>query len=419
MAAYKQFTGAIHKVLCQRASRSKHGMTHALPTAVAPLDHARTGPMTEIMLVRAAGGGWEELRPQTTLADGGLIELFGEDVGPVLGTVAPVIVVACSPELVTGSPDAIALDTDGGVWIIQLALDGDGTRTLPELLACGGGMAGMSYDAFDAICDRAASDGLASYVEARSGSGFHRQSFEVAVAEALAHGRFRLVSVVREATPTLVQSIRFLNASGAMGVLVEATPFASDNITAIRARAIDVGTGGAVHAVSSASDVPVPAVAMSGAELGAAGFMAATGTLSGDDTSELMGRLRRVCAATFDDVFYEGEARDATMRAELQGPDGRVTMVTAGSDGSVIVSFESLAAIDTGWGVRSDLCQGMERLLGADLGDVRKISQLNLSIAEHLMDATLMDALTELLVVTVADLRSETPSRGSREVPAA
>jgi hypothetical protein len=147
--------------------------------------------------------------------------------------------------------------------------------------------------------------------------------------------------------------------------------------------------------------------------------MAATGTLSGDDTSELMGRLRRVCAATFDDVFYEGEARDATMRAELQGPDGRVTMVTAGSDGSVIVSFESLAAIDTGWGVRSDLCQGMERLLGADLGDVRKISQLNLSIAEHLMDATLMDALTELLVVTVADLRSETPSRGSREVPAA
>jgi hypothetical protein len=375
--------------------------------------------MTETMLVRAAGGGWEELRPQTTLADGGLIELFGEDVGPVLGTAAPVIVAACSPMLATGSPDAIALDPDGGVWIIQLALEGDGARTLPELLAFGGGMAGMSYDAFDAICDRAAGDGLASYIEARSGSGFHRQSFEVAVAEALSHGRFRLVSIVREAAPTLVQSIRFLNASGAMGVLVEATPFASDNITAIRARAIDVGTGGAMHAAASASGASGPVAAMAGAELGAAGFVAATGKMSGDDTSELMARLQKACSAAFDDVVYEGEAGDATMRAELQGPDGRVTMVTAGTDGSVIVSFESLAAIDTGWGVRSELCQGMERLLGADLGDVRKISQLNLSIAEHLMDATLMDALAELLTDTVAELRAETTSRGPREVAAA
>jgi hypothetical protein len=36
MAAYKQFTGAIHKVHRQRASRSEHGAFCALPTAIAP-----------------------------------------------------------------------------------------------------------------------------------------------------------------------------------------------------------------------------------------------------------------------------------------------------------------------------------------------------------------------------------------------
>ena len=69
--------------------------------------------------------------------------------------------------------------------------------------------------------------------------------------------------------------------------------------------------------------------------------------------------------------------------------------------------------------MRAELCQGMERLLGADLGDVRKISQLNLSIAEHLMDSTLMDALAELLTDTVAAMREAGSARGAREAAAA
>ncbi len=377
--------------------------------------------MTETMLVRAAGGGWEELRPQTTMPDGGLVEVFGEDIGPVLGTVAPVVVAACQPVLSTGRPDAICVDPDGGVWIVQLALDGGGELTLPHLLAFGGGLTGMAYDAFEALCDRTEGDALSAFIEARSGSGFHKQSFEVAIADALAHGRFRLVAIVREAAPTLVQSMRFLNATGAMGSLYEATSFASETVSAVRASAVDVGSPtGAATATGGDGDDATPRRAASAAkDLGAAGFIAATGKASGDETSSLMAQLQKSCIASFDDVTYDGESGDATMQALIESADGRVAMVVAGTDGSVVISFESLGALDDGWSVRTELCQGMERLLGADLGDVRKISQLNLSIGEHLMDATLMEALAELLTDTVTALRETSTTRGAREAAAA
>src|SRR3712207_8491306 len=67
------------------------------------------------------------------------------------------------------------------------------------------------------------------------------------------------------------------------------------------------------------------------------------------------------------------------------------TLFRSGTDGSVVLSFEALGELDASWETRDELCQGMERLLGTDLGDVRKISQLNLTIAEHLMDVTLVE----------------------------
>lgn len=368
--------------------------------------------MTETMLVRAAGGGWEELRPQTTMPAGGLVDVFGEDIGPVLGTPAPVLVAACTPVLSTGKPDAICVDPDGGIWIVQLALDGGGELTLPQLLAFGGGLAGMSYDDFSELCDRAEGASLADFVKAQSGgSGFHRESFEVAVTDALAHGRFRLVAFVCDADPTLVQSMRFLNASGAMGSLYEATSFASSSVSAVRAKAVDVG--GAAFGTA----VPVgaaPVAASRTPDLGGAGFIAATGKASGDGTSKLMAKLQESLLATYDAVNYAGEGDDARMEATLAADPEPVAMLVAGIDGSVVVSFEALAELDANWSVRAELCQGMERLLGADLGDVRKISQLNLSIEEHLMDATLMEALGDLLADTVEALRSGAGDARSR-----
>lgn len=375
--------------------------------------------MTETMLVRTAGGGWEELRPQTDVPEGGLIDLFGEDIGPVLGTQAPVIVAACSPVLSTGAPDAICLDPDGGIWIVQLALTGDGAMTLPQLLAFGGGLTATTYDAFEAMCDQTKGDSLTSFVEGRAGAGFHSQSFEVAVAESLANGRFRLVAIVREAAPTLVQSMRFLNASGAMGMLYEATSFASENVTAVRAKAIDIGStvarpGAHLAEAGSADAAPAARVAQ-----GAAAFVAATGKVSGNDTGTLMAQLQKSCSATFDEIEYHGDGKEMHLHALLDSPKGQVAMLVAGTDGSVVVSFESLGSLDPNWGVREELCQGMERLLGADLGDVRKISQLNLSIEEHLMDSTLMEALGELLTDTIGAMRTSDSARDAREAAAA
>ncbi|MCB0878616.1 MAG: hypothetical protein KDC46_06505 [Thermoleophilia bacterium] len=376
--------------------------------------------MTETMLVRAAGGGWEELRPQNTMPEGGVAEVFGEDVGPVLGAAAPVIVAACSPTLATGSPDAICVDPDGGIWIVQLDMEGDGALALPQLLAFGGALTSASYDAFEALCDRCQGDPLTSFVEARAGAGFHKQSFEVAIADALAHGRFRLVAIVREAAPALVQSMRFLNSSGASGMLFEATSFASETVSAVRAKVVDIGAGalGAAGSAVPAAD-GVSAKAASRPALGAAGFVAATGKASGDDTGTLMAQLQKSCSSTFDEVTYDGEGSSAIMSCFLDAPDGAVAIVTSSTDGSVVVSFEALGTLDPGWGAREELCQGMERLLGADLGDVRKISQLNLSIREHLMDATLMEALCDLLADTVGEIRQSESARGAREAAAA
>lgn len=381
--------------------------------------------MTETMLVRTAGGAWEELRPQIEVPKGGVVELFGEDVGSILGGEVPIIVVACAPVLSTATPDAVCLDADGGIWILQLAMHADSSLVLPQLLAAGGGLTALSYDAFEELCTQTQGEPIAEFMEARSRSSFHRPSFEVAVADNLAHGKFQLVAVVKQASPSLVQSMRFLNSAGARGMLMEATSFASDTIMAVRAKAIDIGAGAGQGTAPSSldsealSDGAGHSDQRALAKMGAAAFVAATGKASGDDTGDLMAQLVKSCVATFDDTAFEGSAAKATMSALLDSQDGPVTMVVAGADGSITISFESLSSLDAGWGVREELCQGMERLLGADLGDVHKISQLNLSIEEHLMDATLMEALGELLADTANALRPDDLARSAREATAA
>jgi hypothetical protein len=380
--------------------------------------------MTETMLVRAAGGGWEELRPQTTMPDGGIVEVFGDDIGPVLGASSPVVVVACEPVLSTGAPDGICVDPDGGVWIVQLALDGDGATTLPQLLAFGGALTGMEYADFEQVCDRRGSGTLAKFVAAQTSAGFDAAGFETAVAQALASGRFRLVAIVREAAQALVQSMRFLNASGAMGALYEATSFASASVSAVRAKVPDIG-GTIAPAVAAAPPASAPAPAAAAAasvDPGADGFLAAVTSATDAGTSKLMGQFHAACAAAFDGVVFEGEGVDTRMRVSMHDGSADADVVVAGTDGSIVLSFEALGELDPAWTVRAELCQGMERLLGADLGDVRKISQLNLSIAEHLMDATLMEALTELLAETASTLHgdgSDGARIGAREPAAA
>lgn len=390
--------------------------------------------MNETLLVRAAGGAWEELQPRTELPEGGVSELLGDDVRAVLGAEQPVLVAACSPALPSGTPDALCVDASGGVWVIQIALDGTGDQLLGQLLGFAGALTGASFDDFAGYCDRRGDSSLADWVAGQAGDDFDPDEFQQAVTESLAAGRIRLVALVQEASPSLVQTFRYLTSAGALGSIFELSSFGSSTVSAIRATQVDLlGTGptagqrtAAALAAAPAAElrptVPASKAAASGqstrraatsartasstgpAEAAGAAFVDGATRASGDATAALLGQLQTACAVTFDDVSYEQVDGQPVLHAGVSTPEGVATIVSARVDGSIVLAFEGVGALDPTWTVRAELCQGMERLLGADLGDVRQISQLNLSVAEHLMDATLMEALVDLLSDTVRQL---------------
>lgn len=362
--------------------------------------------MTATMLVRTAAGAWERLEPQTKVPDGGITDIFGDDIGPVLGRSAPMVVAAASPKLATGRPDAICVDAEGNLTLVALALTANADKTLPSLLSYAGALHGMSYEDFSKLCNRTAgADGdLAGYVHGFNlHADFHQGTFEVTVADALSQGRFELVAVVSNASPAMVQSMRYMNASGADVGCYEALSFASDSVMAVQANLVDVGQQQRQATLS----------------MTAAGLLALTERSTDPSTAKLMSLLQKFCATTFDEVVYGGDASGATMAARLRVGGVDVFLLSAASDGSVNLSFESLANVDGDWSVRAELCQDMNRMLGADLGDVRKISQLNLNIREHLMDATLMEAFTEILGDTAQTLRADAGASSTNAASAA
>jgi len=392
--------------------------------------------MNETLLVRAAGGAWEELQPRTELPDGGVAELLGDDVRAVLGVDHPVLVAASSPALPSGAPDAICLDPSGGVWVLQAALDGPGDHLLGELLGFAGALTGASFDDLAGYCDRRGDSSLVDWVAQRSGDGFDADGFEGAVTESLAAGRIRLVALVQQAGPSLVQTFRYLTSAGALGSIFELSSFGSSTVFAIRSTQVDLLGGGTASALRAASSSPAaaapaadlrptvpdakpaaaarrqagsqrPATPTGPANADGAAFVDGATRTAGDATAGLLGQLQTACTGAFDEVRYEQVDGQSVMHAAIGTPDGLATVVSARTDGSIVLAFEGVGVLDPTWTVRAELCQGMERLLGADLGDVRQISQLNLSVEEHLMDATLMDALIELLTDTVGALNAQ------------
>lgn len=377
--------------------------------------------MTETMLVRAAGGAWEQLVARDTLPPGGVAEHFGLELGPVLGHDGGVVVAACEPDLGGTAPDALCVDASGGIWIVQLDLAGGGERLLPSLLSIGGALTGMPVDTFEQLCDQPGKDGLAAHVRTLdpASGDLDDATLSSRLAETLATGRFRLVSIVGHASSGLVQSMRFLNASGANASVFEASAWSSASVTAIRATAVDVGRGGAAAspappAGAAVTAPPAPAAAPSAAATvevpaaasGAAAFARTVADSGNTSHPELVERFVTALEEAFDAVEYEDAGAESRVRGIVGSPDGSAAdVVVVSADATVVISFEALAELDPTWDAREELCQGMERLLGTDLGDVRKISQLNLTVDEHLMDDTLTDALAELLADTVSALR--------------
>lgn len=359
---------------------------------------------TQNMLVRSAKGGWEKLEPQTTMPEGGIPQILGEDLGQVLGFDAPLVVAAANPKLPGSRPDAICLSGAGDVALVTMALGGSVDQIMPNMLAHAGGLHGMSYDEFEKLCDRAGGKpgDLSRYLaQASKHHDFHAKSFEVAVADALSQGRFQMIAIVGEAPQAMIQTMRFLNASGAAEVLCyEVTSFASSTVTAVQVNPVDVGQKRKPQVMS-----------MSGA-----GLIAVAEKQHGENMANLVAQLQKYCAANFDLVRYGGDNAEATMTAAMQLNGEDVDVMRLDSAGNITIRFDAVAPHDRDWTVRAELVQGMGRLLGTDLGDARKISQLHLSVTEHLNDATLMECLTDILGDTVPLLR-EVANAGMVGVP--
>jgi hypothetical protein len=264
---------------------------------------------------------------------------------------------------------------------------------LATLLSYAGSLHGMSYEAFESLCDRVGPDdgGLAGFIHARTGTpDFHKGTFEVTVADALAHGRFELVAVVGSAPTTLRQSLRYLNVSGANIALYEANLFTADTVLALQANQVDVG-----------HQHETPTVA----EMNAPGLLAVTSKNLGENAGELMMQLQKFCSSSFDEITYDGNTDEARMTARFAHADSFLDVLTAGSDGSIELRFDAIAALDPKCITRERLAEAMERMLGADLGHAKKISRLNLDLMEHLNDPSLMEMFTETLADTLLSLR--------------
>lgn len=381
--------------------------------------------MTDTLLVRAADGGWEELRPQRALPEGGLVDVLGHDLGPVLGLGSPVIVVAAAPALATGTPDAICVDADGGVWILQSAFDDRHDLMMPALVGGGGALTGMEFSEFQAICNMVPEGAtLFDHVIASTGAAGTADAFQRAVSTTLKSGQFHLVGFVHDAPAAVVQSLRFLQAAGARIQLLHTVSFASASVHAIRATELDLSatpvdsapaairreTAGSTEeqhdrprakpksAAESPADVTTaPAPTTDTADKPADRLIAAAQAAGDEQSARLIGQLHDAASAIFDNTTFADIEGDVRMTAQLAVDGGWASVLTLDSDGGLVISFSELGVCDGDWSARAELSQGMERLLGTDLGDVKEIGQLNLSIREHLNDSTLIDVLVELL----------------------
>lgn len=408
--------------------------------------------MSETLLVRTAGGNWEKLSTQDSIPEGDIVDVFGSELSPILHTDTPVIVVAASPHLGAGRPAGLGVDTLGGVWVLELDLSGDGATTLPNLITFGGSLTGMSYEDFNTLCNACEGNSLFEHVS-KYAEKLNKQDFQESVTSSLSSGRINLISIVKQANQTLVSSMRFLNATGATGAIYEATSFRSPSISAIQATKLDLNTEPKALPAPAKKEAPTPvqeevvdedffatkstsdtapekskpkpelkepepevkepvlkeAVAEEvapekTAKSSGSNFNQNTLKATNESTAKLMQLLQDALEKELDTVTYD--ASSTQLEAFLTDSDNSDALfVSAESNGNLVVFFASLNNLDPKWRARTELCQGMERLLGTDLGDVEKISQLNLSISEHLMDASLMEALIDLLADAAQDVR--------------
>ncbi len=360
----------------------------------------------ERLLVRTHGGAWEPLTPQEPDGKTTFCEIFGSDIGPLVGSTAPILVVGEQTNLASGLVDALCVDADGCVYVVATALEAsaDAAVLLPKLLAHAGSMHGIAFDEFERLCNRLANgETLTSHISSRAKhADVHEQTLTVAVTDALASGRFHLVAIVADAPETLVQSMRFLNASGASISCLNAETFSSGDVNAVKVALVDVGLTSRTIQVS----------------MTATGLLALVDRIHGSQTASRIGVMQRYCAENFDDVTYDGDMTSASMIASLHIDGVSAAIAGIETEGIVWIDFEEIGKFDDSWTARTELAGAISRMIGTDLGEIARIGRIRLTLGEHLNDDTLMEMFTDMLNDTIDDLRSQVSGRSRNGVAA-
>lgn len=357
------------------------------------------------MLVRSTDGTWEALEPRGHVDSGGFLDTCGDDLGPVLDLPAPLYVLARNAKLSSGKVEAICASAQGTLALVG-SFFASPESAVSTLLAHAGALHGMDFKDFEKACDASSKSGwMAQLIKQRDGHpDFQPEIFEMRLSEAVTNGSFQLIAFVDKAPKIVAQSMRYLNSSGAATVLCyEVASFAGDTVSAIQSSAVDVG--------AKLEEVPL--------RMTEKGMAALAARSLGDKQGKLLAQLVRFSTGAFLEVLFDGDAESARMRAYAEPvTPSSIPLLTVVNTGDVTLDLRAIEQIDADWTIRAELVQGLSQLLGRNLGDPRSITDKHLSVTEHLMDATLMEVLTDTLSEALSLVRAA-PTAAADGVPTA
>lgn len=122
-----------------------------------------------------------------------------------------------------GSADLVCVDGEGILTIIECKLKANPQirrEIVGQIIAYASGLAGTTYEQFDAAFANRAGTPLLDSVSAAAGATIDAATLRTAVAERLSTGAFRLVMAVDQITDELRRSVEYLNQHLSDSVLV-------------------------------------------------------------------------------------------------------------------------------------------------------------------------------------------------------
>lgn len=169
------------------------------------------------MLIRSAGERWEQAEPVAFANEQEFQDLVHETFDQVLATQsdAPALIAREVVMPDQGKLDVLGIDTDGAITVCECKLASNaGARreVMGQVLEYAGQLAGMSFREFRTRVEaRVGGSDLFQAMEAIAPDDWDRDWWADEVSEHLERGQFRVVIAVDAITPTLKQTVLYLN----------------------------------------------------------------------------------------------------------------------------------------------------------------------------------------------------------------